>query len=126
MALNYLALVWGLLTFSLKYIFYAYLICINAFTMLAFYYDKKISIQNDNPDFSASTGTSAPFHDSRAFRQDRIPEAVLHRHSLFGGGPGALIAMQIFRHKTTKNEFYVMSICGILVDVFALYYFDFI
>lgn len=121
-----LALVWGLLTLSLKNIFYAYLLFINAFTIWAFYYDKKISIQNANYEFRTSKNNTDFFNDPRILRQDRIPEIVLHRHSLYGGGLGAIIAMHFFRHKTTKKEFYVMSIGGMLVDIFAFYYIGFV
>jgi uncharacterized membrane protein YsdA (DUF1294 family)/cold shock CspA family protein len=35
----------------------------------------------------------------------RTPEATLHLYALLGGWPGALLAQQLFRHKTTKAEF---------------------
>lgn len=35
----------------------------------------------------------------------RIPEANLHMFALFSGWPGALIAQQVFRHKSVKKEF---------------------
>jgi uncharacterized membrane protein YsdA (DUF1294 family)/cold shock CspA family protein len=35
----------------------------------------------------------------------RTEENTLHMISLFGGWPGALVAQQIFRHKTNKAEF---------------------
>lgn len=37
--------------------------------------------------------------------QYRIPERSLHMVSLLGGWPGALIAQQVLRHKTTKQGF---------------------
>ncbi len=37
--------------------------------------------------------------------QQRIPENVLHLVSLLGGWPGALVAQQVFRHKTLKQPF---------------------
>ena len=42
--------------------------------------------------------------DKRKARADawRIPEKVLHAIELLGGWPGALIAQQVFRHKTRK------------------------
>jgi uncharacterized membrane protein YsdA (DUF1294 family) len=35
----------------------------------------------------------------------RVPEATLHILSLLGGWPGALVAQQVFRHKTRKQPF---------------------
>ncbi|MFW9081525.1 DUF1294 domain-containing protein [Pseudomonas sp. P2757] len=38
----------------------------------------------------------------------RIPENALHAVELAGGWPGALIAQQVFRHKTRKVSFQVL------------------
>ncbi|MEN1925477.1 cold shock and DUF1294 domain-containing protein [Luteimonas sp. MJ293] len=38
----------------------------------------------------------------------RTPEASLHLVALAGGWPGALIAQQVFRHKTVKRPFQVV------------------
>lgn len=35
----------------------------------------------------------------------RTPESTLHSVALVGGWPGALVARQVFRHKTTKQPF---------------------
>lgn len=35
----------------------------------------------------------------------RTPESSLHLGAVFGGWPGALIAQQVFRHKTAKQPF---------------------
>jgi uncharacterized membrane protein YsdA (DUF1294 family)/cold shock CspA family protein len=45
--------------------------------------------------------------DKRAARRggSRVPEAMLHLMSLAGGWPGALLAQQFLRHKTTKPGF---------------------
>lgn len=43
-------------------------------------------------------------HKARA-DQWRIPENVLHALELAGGWPGALLAQQVFRHKTRKLSF---------------------
>ncbi|WHS57831.1 DUF1294 domain-containing protein [Pseudomonas sp. G2-4] len=48
--------------------------------------------------------------DKRKARADvwRIPENVLHAVALAGGWPGALLAQQLFRHKTRKVSFQVV------------------
>jgi uncharacterized membrane protein YsdA (DUF1294 family) len=48
--------------------------------------------------------------DKRKARADawRIPENVLHAVELAGGWPGALIAQQVFRHKTRKVSFQIL------------------
>lgn len=45
--------------------------------------------------------------DKRKARDEvwRTPEKVLHAIELLGGWPGALIAQQVFRHKTRKISF---------------------
>ncbi|NVZ83400.1 DUF1294 domain-containing protein [Pseudomonas yamanorum] len=47
--------------------------------------------------------------DKRKAREDswRTPENVLHAVELAGGWPGALIAQQVFRHKTRKVSYQV-------------------
>lgn len=40
--------------------------------------------------------------------QWRTPENVLHGVELLGGWPGALLAQQVFRHKTRKVSFQVV------------------
>ena len=39
----------------------------------------------------------------------RIPEKTLHVFELFGGFPGALLGQGIFRHKTKKFSFYIVT-----------------
>ncbi len=48
--------------------------------------------------------------DKRKARDEtwRTPEKVLHAIELLGGWPGALIAQQVFRHKTRKVSFQVV------------------
>lgn len=47
------------------------------------------------------------WNDKRKARADhwRTPENVLHAVELAGGWPGALLAQQLFRHKTRKLSF---------------------
>ncbi|WP_335945215.1 DUF1294 domain-containing protein [Pseudomonas sp. G166] len=55
--------------------------------------------------------------DKRKARADawRIPENVLHAVELAGGWPGALLAQQVFRHKTRKVSFQVVFWCIVLL-----------
>ncbi|WP_434598036.1 DUF1294 domain-containing protein [Pseudomonas sp. R4-83] len=48
--------------------------------------------------------------DKRKARTDawRTPENILHTVELAGGWPGALIAQQVFRHKTRKVSFQLL------------------
>ncbi|RON02635.1 hypothetical protein BK658_06845 [Pseudomonas brassicacearum] len=48
--------------------------------------------------------------DKRKARADswRTPENVLHAIELAGGWPGALLAQQVFRHKTRKVSYQVV------------------
>ncbi|MCF5709522.1 DUF1294 domain-containing protein [Pseudomonas syringae] len=45
----------------------------------------------------------------------RTPENVLHAVELLGGWPGALLAQQVFRHKTRKVSFQVVFWLIVLV-----------
>ncbi|OUM08046.1 hypothetical protein BW686_08505 [Pseudomonas syringae] len=45
----------------------------------------------------------------------RTPENVLHTLELLGGWPGALLAQQVFRHKTRKVSFQVVFWLIVLV-----------
>lgn len=39
----------------------------------------------------------------------RIPERTLHLMELAGGWPGALIGMQLFRHKRRKARYFIVT-----------------
>jgi uncharacterized membrane protein YsdA (DUF1294 family) len=47
----------------------------------------------------------------------RTPEKTLHLLSLCGGWPGALLAQQYLRHKSTKTEFRVVFWGTVLANV---------
>jgi uncharacterized membrane protein YsdA (DUF1294 family) len=61
----------------------AYGIAINATTLLAYTYDKRIAGGD----------------------RQRVPERVLHGLALFGGTPAALAGQLVLRHKTRKSSF---------------------
>lgn len=61
----------------------SYLISINVVTIACYGYDKLVA--------------------GRGWQ--RVPEQVLHGLSLLGGSPGASLAMQWFRHKSSKGPF---------------------
>jgi uncharacterized membrane protein YsdA (DUF1294 family)/cold shock CspA family protein len=50
----------------------------------------------------------------------RTPESTLHILGLIGGWPGALMAQQIFRHKSKKAEFRVIFWLTVVVNCAAL------
>ncbi len=53
----------------------------------------------------------------------RTPEAVLLSVGFFGGSPGALLGMYLFRHKTKHWYFWVVNWLGFAVLVALLWYF---
>ena len=57
------------------------------------------------------------WHDKRQalVRGQRIPEKVLHLSELLGGWPGALVAQQVWRHKTRKLSYQVVFWLIVLV-----------
>lgn len=52
----------------------------------------------------------------------RTPEATLHNLALLGGWPGALIAQQLFRHKTSKTSFRRVFWATVVLNIAALGY----
>ncbi|HEY4530178.1 MAG TPA: DUF1294 domain-containing protein, partial [Luteimonas sp.] len=58
---------------------------------------------------------AAAQHGSR-----RTPEATLHMAGLAGGWPGALLAQQLFRHKTVKQPFQVVFWATVVLNLAAL------
>jgi len=51
--------------------------------------------------------------------RDRVPEAMLLSLGLVGGWPGAIVAQQVFRHKTVKRRFRVLFWMTVAVNVAA-------
>jgi len=76
-------------------ILYAYLIGINAVTILLYGYDKRQAIVG----------------------RGRVPEVILHLVALVGGSPGALLAQLLFRHKTKKFKFRLVFVGIVLLQV---------
>ena len=60
--------------------------------------------------------------DKNAARMNqwRIPEKVLLGLSILGGAAGGLLGMQVFRHKTRKNYFWIIPIAAACVDLFLV------
>ena len=52
----------------------------------------------------------------------RISEKTLQVFALLGGWPGALLAQQVFRHKTQKRSFIFLLWLAIFINVVALGY----
>ncbi|MBR5381998.1 MAG: DUF1294 domain-containing protein [Oscillospiraceae bacterium] len=53
----------------------------------------------------------------------RVPEAVLFTLAVFGGSPGILAGMYLFRHKTKHPSFFIGIPVIILAQAFLLYRF---
>ena len=53
----------------------------------------------------------------------RIPERTLFLSALLGGGAGAILGMQLFRHKTKPTAFVVGMPCIFLMETAALLWF---
>ena len=49
--------------------------------------------------------------------RDRIPESMLLWPGFIGGWPGAIVAQQLFRHKTAKLAFRLRFWFGVAVNV---------
>lgn len=49
----------------------------------------------------------------------RVPEATLHSLELFGGWPGALLAMRVLRHKSAKTSFRAVTWLNVMLHVSA-------
>lgn len=60
--------------------------------------------------------------DKNAARMNqwRIPEKVLLGLSILGGAVGGLLGMQVFRHKTRKNYFWIIPIAAACVHIFLV------
>ena len=74
--------------------------------------------------YLATSGVTfiAYWRDKSAARNDqwRIKEKTLHLLALAGGWPGALVARQVFRHKTRKPAFRLLFWLTVLVNWGAL------
>ena len=54
--------------------------------------------------------------------KQRVSERTLWNLALFGGGIGAYIGMQVFRHKTKHTNFRVGFLMLLIVYVFILFW----
>lgn len=55
-------------------------------------------------------------------QQWRIPENTLYALIILGGGAGALLGMIVFRHKTRKLKFKLISVVSVLVHIAIFFY----
>ena len=77
---------------------YAYLVSINLCTVVAYGVDKFMATR----------------------RKQRISEKTLHLLALGGGTPGAIASQLIFRHKTRKRKFQLITFTIVALQVAAL------
>lgn len=63
------------------------------------------------------------FVDKNKAKKDkwRIQEKTLHTLSFLGGSIGSIAAMKLFRHKTKKKGFIIITIIALLLNVFIYY-----
>ena len=76
-----------------------YFLIINSFTFLTTGYDKYLAVKNKR----------------------RISEKMLFALGLFGGSVGLLLAMLIFKHKTSKSSFIVKFSAIFLIHIIVVY-----
>jgi len=76
-----------------------YFLIVNSFTFFTTGYDKYLAVKNKR----------------------RIPEKILFALGLFGGSVGLLLAMVIFRHKTSKPSFIVKFSAIFLIQIMIVY-----
>ncbi|MFH7011609.1 DUF1294 domain-containing protein [Flavobacterium sp. FlaQc-52] len=76
-----------------------YFLIVNSLTFLIAGYDKYLAIKN----------------------KSRISENTLFTMALIGGSVGLLLAMILFRHKTSKTSFIVKFLIIILLQILALF-----
>lgn len=55
-------------------------------------------------------------------QQWRVPEKTLYMLIILGGGVGALLGMTVFRHKTRKTKFKIISVVSVLVHIVIYFY----
>ncbi len=84
-------------TFLLFLVFH--LVSINLTTILAYYVDKRAAIKH----------------------AWRVPENNLHTLEFLGGWPGALLAQNLFRHKTVKKSFRAIFWLMIVLEFVAIW-----
>lgn len=87
----------------MKYFFY-YLVFINLITIIIYGLDKRFAKKN----------------------KARISEQFLFLLALLGGSLGALIGMQLFRHKTKKFKFYLVNFIFSVIWLYVIYKFIYI
>ena len=76
-----------------------YLLIINLISFITFFIDKRKSIKN----------------------KWRIRENTLHLLSLVGGVYGSIVAMLLFRHKTKKPKFCIITTIALVINIFIVY-----
>jgi uncharacterized membrane protein YsdA (DUF1294 family) len=74
------------------------LFIVNAWTILAFWYDKRRAMAGER----------------------RVRESDLLSLALIGGSPGALLARHLFRHKTQKEPFSTQLLVIVVLQIGAI------
>ena len=80
-------------------VLFAYFLIVNCLTFLIAGYDKYLAIKNKR----------------------RIPENTLFFFEAIGGTIGLLLAMLLFRHKTSKSSFIIKFTIILIIQIGAIY-----
>ena len=94
-----IAVISGTLWWMRLNVLYAYLIGVNTAVVLFYGYDKQQS----------------------ATHRRRVPELTLHILALSGGVLGAFLGQTIFRHKTRKLKFRIVSLAILALQIILIF-----
>ena len=113
-------------------IFSIYLVFINIFTFFVYGYDKFIAwIFSKSPTVNGLFSSPSRKHPSPklgrwfekcipGIKPQRVPEWILHWHSIFGGSIGAFFGQRFFNHKTKNEKFQPVFIRAIAIQIVLL------
>lgn len=90
----------GYLLWNSLWLILFFIIIVNVITIMVYSHDKKVSMIRGH---------------------GRVPEGFLILCSFLGGWIGAILAQQLFRHKTRKIKFQFLFIISIMINMFVVY-----
>lgn len=112
------------------YLFLAWVLWIGAGVLIGLHWTKTLSIPWPIQFYVIASCVTfwAYYSDKKAARAKRwrVSESGLHFMELAGGWPGALIARQLFRHKTAKWSYKIVFWCIVLLHLGLLFIWFFV